>query len=96
VQLSGDLAFEIQVQNQGENTENDVTVSVTVGDGGDAFTREDTIPTVAPGEIQTVTIPLDKTPPTGQNVPVKVEVKPVTGEQKTDNNTLECSVIFTR
>ena len=26
VQLSEDLAFEIQVQNQGENTENDVTV----------------------------------------------------------------------
>jgi hypothetical protein len=96
VQLSGDLAFEIQVQNQGENTENDVTVRVTVGDGGDADTREETIPTIAPGEIQTVTIPLDKTPPTGQNVPVKVEVEPVTGEQKTDNNTLECQVIFTR
>jgi hypothetical protein len=29
-------------------------------------------------------------------VPVEVEVKPVTGEQKTDNNTLESSVIFTR
>jgi hypothetical protein len=96
VQLSGDLAFEIQVQNQGENTENDVTVRVTVGDGGDADTREETIPTIAAGEIQTVTIPLDKTPPTGQNVPVKVEVEPVPGEQKTDNNTLECSVIFTR
>jgi hypothetical protein len=96
VQLSGDLAFEIQVQNQGENTENDVTVSVTVGDGGDAVTREETIPTIAPGEIQTVTIPLDTTPPTGQNVPVRVEVKPVPGEQKTDNNTLESAVIFTR
>jgi hypothetical protein len=96
VQLSGDLAFEIQVQNQGENTENDVTVRVTVGDGGDADTREETIDTIAPGEIQTVTIPLDKTPPTGQNVPVKVEVEPVPGEQKTDNNVLECQVIFTR
>ena len=31
-----DLAFEIQVQNQGENTENDVVVRVTVGDGSDA------------------------------------------------------------
>jgi hypothetical protein len=96
VQLSADLAFEIQVQNQGDNTESDVTVSVTVGDGGDAFTREDTINTIAPGEIKTVTIPLDKQPPTGQNVPVKVEVKPVPGEQKTDNNTLTATVIFTR
>jgi hypothetical protein len=96
VQLSEDLAFEIQVQNQGENTENDVTVRVTLGDGGDADTQEETINTIAPGEIKTVTIPLTKTPPTGQNVPVKVEVEPVAGEQKTDNNTLESSVIFTR
>jgi hypothetical protein len=96
VQLTGNLAFEIQVQNQGENTENDVTVSVTVGDGGDADQREKTIDTIAPGEIQTVTIPLDQQPATGQNVPIKVEVKPVPGEQKTDNNTQQSSVIFTR
>ena len=96
VQLTGNLAFEIQVQNQGENTENDVTVTVTVGDGGDAAAREKTIDTIAAGEIQTVTIPLDKQPATGQNVPIKVEVKPVPGEQKTDNNTQESSVIFTR
>jgi hypothetical protein len=96
VQLSADLGFEIQVQNQGENTENDVVVSVTVGDGGDADTQEETIDTIAAGELKTVTIPLSKQPPTGQNVPIKVEVKPVPGEQKTDNNTFDASVIFTR
>jgi hypothetical protein len=96
VQLTENLAFEVQVQNQGENTENDVTVTVTVGDGGDADEREKTIDTIAPGEIQTVTIPLDKQPATGQNIPIKVTVKPVPGEQKTDNNTQESSVIFTR
>ena len=96
VQLAGDLAFEIQVQNQGENTENDVVVSVTVGDGGDADTQEETIDTIAAGELKTVTIPLTKQPPTGQNVPIKVEVKPVPGEQKTDNNTFDATVIFTR
>jgi hypothetical protein len=96
VQLTGDLSFQIQVQNQGENTETDVVVRVTVGDGGDADTQEETIPTIAAGELKTVTIPLSKQPPTGQNVPIKVEVKPVAGEQKTDNNTQESSVIFTR
>jgi hypothetical protein len=96
VQLTGDLSFQIQVQNQGENTENDVVVRVTVGDGGDADTQEETIDTIAAGELKTVTIPLTKQPPTGQNVPIKVEVKPVAGEQKTDNNTQESSVIFTR
>ena len=96
VQLSGDLAFEIQVQNQGENTENDVVVRVTVGDGGDADEQEETIDTIAAGELKTVTIPLTKQPATGQQVPIKVEVEPVPGEQKTDNNTQEASVIFTR
>jgi len=96
VQLSGDLAFEIQVQNQGENTENDVVVRVTVGDGGDADEQEETIDTIAAGELKTVTIPLTKQPATGQQVQIKVEVEPVAGEQKTDNNTQESSVIFTR
>ena len=96
VQLTGDLSFQVQVQNQGENTETDVVVRVTVGDGGDADTQEKTINTIATGELKTVTIPLSKQPPTGQNVPIKVEVKPVPGEQKTDNTTQQSSVIFTR
>jgi hypothetical protein len=43
-----------------------------------------------------VNIPVTKTPPTGQAVPVNVEVQPVPGETKTDNNKLAASVIFTR
>jgi hypothetical protein len=96
VQLSEDLAFEIQVQNQGENTETDVNVRVTVGEGNDAIELEEPIDTIAAGEIQTVTIPLADQPPTGQNVPITVEVEPVPGEEVTDNNTQEFSVIFTR
>jgi hypothetical protein len=96
VQLTGDLAFEIQVQNQGENTENDVNVVVTIGEGDDAIELEEPIDTIAVGEIQTVTIPLSEQPPTGQNVPITVEVAPVPGEEMTDNNVQEFSVIFTR
>jgi hypothetical protein len=96
VQLSEDLAFEIQVQNQGENTETDVNVVVTVGEGDDAIELEEAIDTIAVGEIQTVTIPLTEQPPTGQNVPITVEVEPVPGEEMTDNNVQEFSVIFTR
>jgi hypothetical protein len=96
VQLTGDLAFEIQVQNQGENTETDVNVVVSVGEGDDAIVLEEAIDTIAVGEIQTVTIPLSEQPPTGQNVPITVEVEPVPGEEMTDNNIQEFSVIFTR
>ena len=95
VPLSGDLAFEIQVQNQGDSTETDVSVTVTVGQGNDAVELEDTIAEIAAGEQKPVTIPLTQNPPTGQNVPITVRVKAVPGEEVTDNNEAEYTVIFT-
>ena len=96
VPLSGDLAFEVQVVNQGENTETDVEVNVTVGSGGDATDFNEVLPEIAAGETATVEIPFDEEPSTGQNVPVTVEVAAVPGEEMTDNNVGEFSVIFTR
>jgi hypothetical protein len=96
VPLSGDSAFEVQVANQGENTETDVEVAITVGTGSDAIDLTGTIDSIAAGETKSVSIPLAEQPPTGQNVAIKVNVKPVPGEQKTDNNTQTYSAIFTR
>jgi hypothetical protein len=96
VQLTRDTAFDVQVVNQGDSTETDVTVTVQVGQGADAIQLEETIPEIAPGEVKTATIPLNGQPPTGQNVPIKVRVKPVPGEEVTDNNEAEFTVIFTR
>jgi hypothetical protein len=95
VPLSADAAFDVQVVNQGESTETDVTVTVKVGSGGDALDLEETIPEIAAGELKTATIPLSGQPPTGQNVPITVRVKPVPGEEVTDNNEAEFTVIFT-
>jgi hypothetical protein len=95
ITLSDDLAFEVQAQNQGENTETDVVVRVTVGSGGDAIELEETLPEIAAGETQTVTLPLAERPPTGEQIPITVEVEPVPGEEKTDNNVGEFSAIFT-
>lgn len=96
VQLTNDIAFDIQVVNQGDSTETDVGVTVTVGSGGDAIKLEETIPEIAAGEQKTVSIPLTSQPPTGQNVPINVKVKPVPGEEVTDNNEADFTVIFTR
>jgi CARDB len=96
VTLTNDIAFDIQVVNQGESTETDVGVTVTVGSGGDSVKLEETIPEIAAGESKSVSIPLTSQPPTGQNVPIKVDVKPVAGEKVTDNNTGTFTVIFTR
>jgi hypothetical protein len=95
VTLSSDLAFEIQVLNQGENTETNVKVSVTVGKGGDAIKADKTVDSIAAGETQTVDIPLTDKPATGQNVPVTIQVDAVPGETKTDNNKGDFTVIFT-
>ena len=96
VPLSGDTAFEVQVANQGENTETDVEVAITVGSGADAIDLTGTIDSIAAGETKSVSIPLEEQPPTGQKVAIKVTVKPVPGEEKTDNNTQTYSAIFTR
>jgi hypothetical protein len=96
VPLTGDIAFDVQAVNQGDSTETDVQVQVAVGQGGDAIDLEDTIPEIAAGEAKNVTIPLTEQPPTGQNVPITVRVKPVPGEEVTDNNEAEFTIIFTR
>jgi hypothetical protein len=95
VPLADDLSFEVQVVNQGENNETDVNVRVTVGEASDAIELEETIPEIAVGEQQNVTIPLAERPPTGENVAVSVEVEPVPGEEMTDNNSADFTVIFT-
>lgn len=87
---------DVQVTNQGDNDESDVGVTVTIGKGADAVKGKGTIDSIDKGTTQTAKIKLSGAPPTGQNVPVTVEVEPVPGEKKTDNNKLSGSAIFTR
>jgi hypothetical protein len=96
IRLSGDPAFQVQVANQGDQNETDVTVRVTVGRGDDSIELEEQLDSIAAGETKTVDVPLAEQPPTGENVPIEVEVEPVPGEEKTDNNKQSYSAIFTR
>lgn len=96
IPLSDDLTMSVQVANQGENTENDVGVEVTIGRGGDAVKAEKVLDSIAAGETKTVEIPITEQPPTGQNVPISVAVAKVPGEEKLDNNKASYSAIFTR
>jgi hypothetical protein len=80
---------EVEVQNQGESTENGVTVSVSVSGSG---TVDGAIDSIAPGEAQTVTIPLVPAP-SGQAT-LEVEAQPVPGEQVTSNNEATYTVEF--
>ena len=70
----------MQVQNQGESTENGITVSVTV----EGNTLKGEIDELAAGEEGTATIPLTPTP--SGEVTLEVEAEPVPGEEVATNN----------
>jgi CARDB len=74
------VEVEVQVQNQGESTENGVTVSVTI----EGDTLKDEISEIPAGEIASVTIPFTGAP--SGEVTLEVEVEPVPGEQVSENN----------
>jgi hypothetical protein len=94
VPLEGDLAVVVEFANQGENTEFDVQVQVTMqGGSGKDITGKGTVDTIAAGESATVEIPLSSRP-IADVYAVNVEVKPVPGEKKTDNNKSTYNVLF--
>jgi hypothetical protein len=79
---------EVQVENQGESTENGIGVSVTAGGN----TVEGTIDTIGAGETETATIPLTPAPKGETTLEVKVETVP--GEQISENNEATYTVLF--
>lgn len=89
VTSEGAPEVEVQVQNQGESTENGITVSVAV-DGGN--TLQGTIESIAAGETATASIPL--TPAPKGEATLEVDVATVPGEQVSENNKATYTVIF--
>jgi hypothetical protein len=89
VASEGTPEVEVQVQNQGESTENGITVSVTVNGGN---TLQDTIESIAAGETATASIPL--TPVPKGEATLEIDVATVPGEQVSENNKATYTVIF--
>ena len=86
----------MNVQNGGSGDERDVVVALSIVGAGRPIVREQTIPSIAAGTQKVVTIPLAATPPLGRPVTIRVNVKPVPGEKKLDNNRASYPAIFTR
>jgi hypothetical protein len=95
VPATGRVTFHVVFQNQGDNDENDVRATVTVRGGGKTITARKTVAQTKAGSPAEVDIPLGQTPPIG-TATVNVAIAPVRGEQKTDNNRQNYTVIFTR
>lgn len=79
---------EVTVENQGESTENGVTVTVTAGE---TEVQED-IESIGAGETGTASILLTPTP--SGEVTLEVKVDPVPGEKVTENNEASYTVVF--
>jgi hypothetical protein len=94
IQSSTDLAFEVAVTNSGDFQEVGVKVTLTIPKAEGPIVKNGTIDLIEPGETQTVTFRDFPDPPFGEQVTVKVDVLPVTGEANTSNNSAEYPVIF--
>ena len=89
------ISFDVQVQNQGQNDEKNVTVQVRISGAGKAISVDQQIESIAQGATATASVPLPSVPATGRPVTIKVTVKAVPGEKKVDNNTQTYQAIFT-
>jgi hypothetical protein len=95
VPVGTDTSFTVTFANQGENTEFDVEVLVTLqGDAGKDITGSATVDTIEQGTEEAVEIPLSRDPGAGELYTVNVAVQPVPGEKKTDNNESTYNVLF--
>ena len=95
VQASDRLAFEVVVENSGQNQETQVAVSLTIQQSPDPIRKEAVIDAINPGETQSVVFEDLGQVSFGPRTILKVTVEPVAGEENTNNNTAEYVVIFT-
>lgn len=89
------LSFDVQVQNQGQSSEKNVTVQVRISGAGKPISVDQQITEIARGETATASVPLPSLPATGRPVTITVTAKGVPGEKKLDNNKQTYQAIFT-
>jgi hypothetical protein len=88
--------FTVKFQNQGENDESNVNVTLRVSGAGSPIAAKKIVPKTTAGQPATVEVTLPKRPPVGTPVTIAVAVAPVKGEKTTDNNRQEYPALFTR
>ncbi len=96
IAASSNITFRAVIANQGENIETDVRVRVRIRGSGKTISAQKTVDETRPGTNTEVSIPLGQAPPIGEAVTITVEVRPVPGESKTDNNSQNYTALFTR
>ncbi|MEA2423183.1 MAG: hypothetical protein QOF55_2282 [Thermoleophilaceae bacterium] len=95
IKVTPNLAFDVQVMDQGQNNEKQVRVRLSITGAGKPINVTQTIPSIVAGASQTATIAVAATPPTGRPVTVTVQILPVPGEKNVTNNKATFSAVFT-
>src|SRR5437763_76204 len=91
IKATPNLAFNVQVMDQGTNNETNVTVKLTISGAGRPLVVQQQIPTINAGQTKTASVPLAATPPTGRPVTIVVQTLPVPGEKNLTNNKITFS-----
>jgi hypothetical protein len=95
ITASTDLAFQVVVENSGDFQEFNVGVTLTIQRTPRPIVVRRKIDVINAGETKTVTFTnIDINGLFGVPTTIKVDVEPVPGEAKTDNNSAEYDVIF--
>jgi hypothetical protein len=91
-----DTEFTVNFTNQGENDEVDIVVVLKIEGGPEPIRVQKSVASVPAGTAAAATLGLDKAPPLDTPMTVTVQVKPVPGEEKKDNNTSQYDAAFFR
>jgi hypothetical protein len=94
VEASEELGFAVTVEDTGCSQEVRIPVTLTIEKSPKNIVKTQTIPIINPGEQQTVTFRNIGQVPFATRTNIKVEVKAVQNESKTDNNSATYPVIF--
>jgi hypothetical protein len=88
--------FVVTFTNQGDNDETDIQVVLRIEGAGEPIRVVRRVDSVPQGTQAEATLALTEAPPLDQPVTIHVEVRPVPGEEKTDNNVAEYEAAFTQ
>ncbi len=94
VEASTDLAFAVAVANGGDSQEVKIEVTLTIQQSPTPIVKKQTIDIINPEETKTVVFRDFPSVDFGERRVMRIDVDPVPGEAKTDNNSAEYPVIF--
>lgn len=95
VTVRTNLAFQVTIEDSGDSQETGIPVKLTIVQAGsDPVVKTATINFISAGEQKPITFRNFPAPSFDSPAQLKIEVQPVPGETKTDNNSADYPIIF--